>query len=63
MADERWAVLLAKNTSKKCKKWLDGTLSARHQGTRTRVIVYNDAGSVLEEVHHRRRPAGGRAPL
>lgn len=55
--DERWSVLLAKNTAKKQKKWLDGTLSARRQGARTRVIVYDDAGLVLEEVRHRCRPA------
>jgi hypothetical protein len=62
MADERWSVLFAKNTSKKIKKWLDGTLSAKNQGARTRVIVYDDAGSVLEEVH-RRMPACGCASL
>jgi predicted site-specific integrase-resolvase len=50
MSDERWVILYAKNTSKKAKKWLDGRLTAQYQGARTRVQVYDDMGSLLEEV-------------
>jgi len=51
MGEKRWAVLYAKNSGKKKKKWLDGVLLVRGSaGRHAKVVLFDEAGSVLEEV-------------
>jgi len=57
---QTWSALYAKNTAKKNKKWLDGTLHARQMGSRWGVTLKTETGVVLEEV---RCTAAARIPL
>ena len=50
---EAWAILYARKSTKKAKKWLDGTLRASAAGSRCFIVVLDDTGAVLEEVRCR----------